>query len=416
MFTCLIARAQRLDDSWLISAPNKLGIPEADLRHYATNGDLSLTSLIHLTRHQFSQMGELSWRYHRFSAILFEASEFNVQDTSPNLQHEFCALWNQIVLRSQNDHDLPMVLFILRPIRNVFVALHQGTDPSPAQFSSSTGYLNDVLRDPSSYPPCDIVSHIHNSASTTLARAVLHDDDDAPLPPSLASPDVPSSPLPASPHVVESLTNIPLDDLHPRATHKTTTESLSIPFTSRDAATADAFVTSGMIIPCPTSATPTSAPPLSSASPPVAVALQRNPDLLAPSDPPNHPSSASYPILDNTDPTAFTECHHSAVFPVAPSASTGPASVPDPGVAAKDDGSLRPVPCEGRDIHPDHPLAIRAIPANTMATLDLPPPSPSLLSVNDMDPVTAGPLLREPNTERTGDLPPNPLHYPYDIV
>ncbi|KAH9034805.1 hypothetical protein EDB84DRAFT_1676119 [Lactarius hengduanensis] len=197
-----------------------------------------------------------------------------------------------------------------------------------------------------------------------------------------------------------------LDDFHPRTTHKTTTESLSIPVTSPDPATADA---SGIIIPRPTSANSTSTPPPSSTSP-TAVTLQHNADPLAPSDPPNRSSSASHPILGNT------ESHRSAVVPAAPSTSTGPSSAADLSATAKDDGSPKPGPGEDseRDVHPDTPSAIRAIHANNMAILALPPHSSSLQSGTDVNPTIAGPSLREPNAERTGDL--DPLHYPYDIV
>ncbi|KAH8986153.1 hypothetical protein EDB92DRAFT_2105433 [Lactarius akahatsu] len=173
---------------------------------------------------------------------------------------------------------------------------------------------------------------------------------------------------------------------------------------------AGAFIASGIIIPRPTSANSTSAP--------VAVALQRNPDLLAHSDLPNHLYSASHPILDNTDSTGLPLSYHSstAIVPVTPSAMTGSASAPDLGAVAKDDGSPTPGARKDRDIHSEPPSAIRAIHANAMLTLDLPPPSPSLPSVTDMDPAIAGPSLREPNAELRGDPPLDPLHSLYDIV
>ncbi|KAI9432420.1 hypothetical protein H4582DRAFT_1100214 [Lactarius indigo] len=64
------------------------------------------------------------------------------------------------------------------------------------------------------------------------------------------------------PHVIESLTDIPLDDFHPRTDHQTNTESLSFPVTSPDPVTADMFVTPGGIISRSTSATSTYTPPL----------------------------------------------------------------------------------------------------------------------------------------------------------
>ncbi|KAH9056909.1 hypothetical protein EDB87DRAFT_1157591 [Lactarius vividus] len=57
----VVAKARRRDDTWFILASNELGIREAVLRDYAARGDsLSLAILIHITRHQFSHLGELS--------------------------------------------------------------------------------------------------------------------------------------------------------------------------------------------------------------------------------------------------------------------------------------------------------------------------------------------------------------------
>ena len=66
-----------------------------------------------------------------FSIVLLAASKFNVRHTSPELQHEFCALWNQIVRRAQDDNSCWMASFILGQIRNVYMTLHQGTDSTP---------------------------------------------------------------------------------------------------------------------------------------------------------------------------------------------------------------------------------------------------------------------------------------------
>ncbi|KAI9434519.1 hypothetical protein H4582DRAFT_1978320, partial [Lactarius indigo] len=183
------------------------------------------------------------------------------------------------------------------------------------------------------------------------------------------------------------------------------TESLSSPATAPDPAAADAFVTTGGIIPYPTSVTSTSTPLRSSTSPSAAVTLQHNADLLAPSDLSNHPS-ASCPILDNTLPTE--------IMPTT-SALTGPVSAPDLHAAIEDDGGLKLGPRNENDAL-GSPSAIHSIHANTMATLDTPPQSP-LLSATDMDPAITGPSTREPNAEGTGEgRPPQPFHCSYDIV
>ncbi|KAI9445699.1 hypothetical protein BJY52DRAFT_1194157 [Lactarius psammicola] len=276
----VLARAQQRDNSWFILASSELGVPELVLRNYATQGDtLSLAILIHVTRQQFRHYRELSWPSYAFSNVLEAASEFNVQDTSPELQHEFCALWNRIVHKVQDDNNGWMAGFILKPIRHVYIALHQDTDATPARFSATTGNQDEILRRPSSYPLCDIpghhpdsIPHIHDdSASTTFAHIAA--------PASVASPDAPSSSVPASLHILTDVPPLNNDiyapvSFHPA--HQTTVESLRIPVTSLDPVIAGPIrdnVTSSITTRHPTPETSTSAPPLSSASPPAAVAL-----------------------------------------------------------------------------------------------------------------------------------------------
>jgi len=107
ILTGIIAKAaQRRNDAWFILASSELGAPETVLRGYAAHGDsLSLAILIHITRQQFSRFWIQSWPSTEFSFILEAASKFNVRDTLPELQHEFCALWNQIVLKVHHDND-----------------------------------------------------------------------------------------------------------------------------------------------------------------------------------------------------------------------------------------------------------------------------------------------------------------------
>ena len=191
----IISRAQRRNDSWFSLASDQLGITEAILRDHAAHGDsLSLAILIHVTRQQFSHYLEVSWPVHEISTVLEAASKFNVQDTSPELQHDFCTLWNQIVRKVQDDNAWSTAFYILGRIRNVYAALHQGTDSAPTRFSASTGDKDAVLWEPSSYPVCNISSHHPNSTphndltpETFIPAVPHHYDNSAPVPPFLAS-------------------------------------------------------------------------------------------------------------------------------------------------------------------------------------------------------------------------------------
>jgi len=332
----VIARARRRDDSWFILASNELDVKGPVLRDYAARGDsLSLAILIHIVRRQFDHFGKSFWPRIEFFGVLKAASQFDVQDTSPELQHEFCALWNQIVLNVRISDNATMAWFILGPIRNVYIALHQETDAAPTQFSTSTSDRDLLLWDPSSYPVCNVAGHIHDdSASTILVRTVLHDDT-ALVPDSLASPDVPPSSVPAPRHVVESLTDVPpLDNnvhvpgsFHPA--HRTAIENLRIHPMSPDLVTARVIqgsIDTSTMTPLsnkePSASTPPT--PMASTSPPGAVAIQNIADRRTSLDVLDVPSLPSpTPVLDNILPTGLqptlvspvTESNHGSSSP-----------------------------------------------------------------------------------------------------
>ncbi|KAH9057278.1 hypothetical protein EDB87DRAFT_1632657 [Lactarius vividus] len=397
-----VARTQQRDDSWFILTSDELGIQEHVLREYAAHGDsLSLAVLIHMTRQQFSHLSEPSWPSFEFVRILETASKLDAQDTPSELQHGFCALWNQIVLKAQSDSDRVITGRILRPIRNIYVTLHQGTDSAPTRFSAFTGNRDHILWDPSSYPVCNVAAHIHDDDDDSTFTCTALDDDAVPVPASLANPDTPLSSIPASLRVV---VDVPLlDNTHPA--HQTTTECLRIAATSPDLATADAFVIPGIIIPHPTSPTST---PLSTT-----VSLQHSADLLAPSDPPISPLSAlSDSVLDNTLPT---ESHSLLILTTAPRNPPPPISAPNLDLITEDDGSPKPSSHNKENDALDPPSVSLTIHGKTMA-LDRLLESSSLPLVAHSDVVIVGPSLGEPNTEDIRGHILHPSHCPYDIV
>ncbi|KAH9012541.1 hypothetical protein EDB84DRAFT_1535673 [Lactarius hengduanensis] len=380
-----VARVQRRDHSWFVLASDELGVKEPVLREYAAHGDdLSLAILIHVTRQQFSR---------------FEPSKFNVQDTSPDLQHDFCILWNQIVPRSaESQQSVDGSSIFLGPICNVYTGLHPETD------SAAIG----GLWDPFSFPSCNVpghrpdsAPHVHDdSAPTTFAPTVL-DDRAALVPDSLASAESPFSSIPAplQLHVNESLTDIiPLDDFH--SAHQTIIESPRTPVTSPGPATAGTvrdIITLGKAVPHSAFNASISTPTLSSTSPPAVFAIQHDDDLLfsiidCPTGvPPSSLSPMTRPYLSPSSP----ESRRLIVVTAAPGASPGPTS--NPGVATEDDDSQKPGLRENKDAL--DPLSVnRVIHANTM-TLAI-----------------TGPSMWEPDAERTGDPPLHPSRGRYNIV
>ena len=154
--------------------------------------------------------------------------------------------------------------YAVGPIRNLYLALPQGTNPAPTRFSATTGD-DDVNLGPQTLirgatflvifamtlPPQRFLA-----LSRTMIRR-------SPLFPRLLSVQL-HRPSPHPHHPVStSLTTVPpFDNSHPI---RQTTESFRDPVTPPDQATARAMrdtVTSGIVAPLPTPETSTSAPPL----------------------------------------------------------------------------------------------------------------------------------------------------------
>jgi hypothetical protein len=140
------------DDRWIGLAKDQFGMPEDVLRDNIAHGDNSvlLAILIHRTR-QVIRTDPSDWR------ILSSLSKFDIRNTVPGLQNEFCALWNEIVRKSREGSG--SLVNVLRAIRQLYIALHQGTDAAPTAFDASTDRWDDILGRPSSYPLCNIDTH-----------------------------------------------------------------------------------------------------------------------------------------------------------------------------------------------------------------------------------------------------------------
>ncbi|KAH9057264.1 hypothetical protein EDB87DRAFT_1686547 [Lactarius vividus] len=301
--------------------------------------------LIHVARQQFNHFEEGSWPEYQFSEIL-EAG-FGIRRgryVTRTAARFLCSLESNrsCSAECQQPDDgtpNPQVRFARFTYLCIKIPIPRQHDPlTPRTYWTFCGTL-------SSYPLCNVASHIHhNSSPVTIARTAL-DDNAVPIPASLANPDVPSLSVPASLRVVDCLADMPRLD---NPAHQTATESLRTLATSPDPATTDAFVAPGMTMPPPTSATSTCAFPLHLTSPPhpLPVSHQHNADLLAPSYPSDLPFSAlSNPFLDNTLPTGaplsshlpMTQSGLSPTFPPSPRlliAATAPINPPPPTSAA----------------------------------------------------------------------------------
>ena len=149
----ILASVPERDGIWITLAARVSGLPEQDLRGNIAFGvdSVSLALLIHVTR-----------QYHRFNyssylEILRTLPQFDIRHTLPGLQHDFCTLWNEMVEEAGKRGHFFNPVDILRGIRHHYIALHQGTDAAPTAFSAPAH--RSILRDPSSYPLCNLASH-----------------------------------------------------------------------------------------------------------------------------------------------------------------------------------------------------------------------------------------------------------------
>jgi hypothetical protein len=154
-----LASMQERDDDWIAFASNVYGLAADDLRDNVAHAgdDVLLATLIDVFRRFIDS--------HKLGPV--EAlTKIDIGHTLPGLQHDFCTLWNEIVQEANNSghYTTPVVvltapIYILREIRHLYIALHQGTDAAPTAFSASTPSLDFILYQPSSYPLCNIAGH-----------------------------------------------------------------------------------------------------------------------------------------------------------------------------------------------------------------------------------------------------------------
>jgi len=149
--TRVVAGVRERDDRWISLAMAEFNVPDHVLA--VGHGDSALFSLfIYITRQAF-RTG--SWT----PFILSSLTTFDIRNTLPELQHDFCALWNEIVHEAWTGGTDSTAINILREIRHAYIGLHQGTDAAPTAFSPFTNHFNPVLEQPLSYRFCNIANH-----------------------------------------------------------------------------------------------------------------------------------------------------------------------------------------------------------------------------------------------------------------
>jgi len=193
IIACIIACARGRDERWMMLIKDEFGVQDRVLRDQIAHGNSPLlTILIHVIRQS------LVGNYRSQQEVLRSLSEFDIIDTLPGLQHNFCALWNELVQEARTREDPSFPIEILREIRYLYISLHKGTDSDAVPIDEPAFNL---------YPFCNIAGHHQHSPASTHTGG---------LSPSTSGPGIPSwciqlgdSLNPSSPQCRWVLVNVP---------------------------------------------------------------------------------------------------------------------------------------------------------------------------------------------------------------
>jgi hypothetical protein len=162
----IIADVPEWDNHWIALTKDQLGVSEDVLWDYLAHGDsMLLANWIHIIHLLFHPSANSELVAYLLSYILSCISKLDIQDTLPGLQHDFCALWNKIVLEvCQNKYSTYQTL---NHTQHLYITLHQETNSAQTTFDASTDDNNSILDRPSLYPLCTIPGHESNINSTS---------------------------------------------------------------------------------------------------------------------------------------------------------------------------------------------------------------------------------------------------------
>jgi hypothetical protein len=205
----IIASVPERDDRWKTLAMEQLaGVSEEVLGDYLAHGDsVLLASFTHTTRWLFyTCLKDIQRMTYELNWILPYFSKFDIRNSLPELQHDFCDLWNQITREARDRESTAISYFILGQIQHLYIALHPGD------------YIADTLNDPFSYPFCNVSNHRSHTEITPWRFPTI-----APLTSSIVPPpdatlenNIPCSVSDGSHTIKASYSNPPADvESHP---------------------------------------------------------------------------------------------------------------------------------------------------------------------------------------------------------
>jgi hypothetical protein len=154
----ILARTPERDDRWIRLATDAFGLSESDLQDYIAYGSssVSVAISIHLIRQS------IRCRFYDWDALK-AFPVVDIRNIHPELQHDFCALWNEVVHEARKQKRFSPPVRILRWSYRQHIALHQGT--APTHFSTPIDPFDSNMLNPSSYPLCTQPPNVTADAS-----------------------------------------------------------------------------------------------------------------------------------------------------------------------------------------------------------------------------------------------------------
>jgi len=149
------------DGRWYQLASNLLDVSRSLLHKYIANGDsILLANAIFIVRRTVQTYSGSEERHRNdiigaSSKTLETVCKLDIRRTFPELQHEFCGLWNQLVDMAQTDtcpSHVCVAKITLKNIRKLYIALHERSTTPPTAFYTATDDRDPILENPKSYP------------------------------------------------------------------------------------------------------------------------------------------------------------------------------------------------------------------------------------------------------------------------
>jgi Family of unknown function (DUF6535) len=153
------------DEHWFELASGLLDATEPVLNEYVAHGDSILLAIAIFIARRTVQTYSGSAKRHRedilgsSSRTLEMVCELDIGCTLPELQHQFCGLWNQLVHTARTDqcpHHVSIAMIILKNIRQLYIALHERSGTPPVFYNTTD---DRILDNPMLYPMCTIDGH-----------------------------------------------------------------------------------------------------------------------------------------------------------------------------------------------------------------------------------------------------------------